>query len=102
MGYFMAIDPSKLGLNTFKLLIQAHSAKRIEEFEKYLILLNNVKHVARHIGLWDYEVDGVYSSMLELQEQIELLKQNFPDLIKKIEIINFGRRLITSKEIYLR
>lgn len=102
LGYYMAINPSMLGLCTFKLLLQIQGIKDTREFEKSLVSIKNAKHISRQIGLWDYEIDLVFNNILELQEQIELLKQKFPRLIKKIEIISFGRRLITSKEMFLR
>ena len=101
MGYYMSLDTGKLGLNSFKLFLQVDSSKNIEEFEKYITSLKDAKHIGKMIGLWDYEIDLVYKDTLELQDQIEILRQKFPQIIKRIEIVNFGRRMITSKEMYL-
>ncbi len=101
-GYFMTLNPIKFGFNTFKLLIQVNNSKRNEEFEAYLSSLKNVKYITKMIGMWDYEVDCVYSSITDLQEQIELIKEKFPRLSKKIEIISFGKRIVTNKEDFLR
>jgi len=101
IGYFMAVDPSKLGLSTFKLLLRVHTLKKTKEVEDYLISIKGVKHVSRQIGLWDFEADIICENILGLQEEIELLKKTFPNVIKRIEVISFGKRLITSKEMFL-
>ena len=101
MGYYMALDTGKLGLNSFKLFLQVDNSKSIEEFERYITSIKDARHIGKMIGLWDYEMDLVYKDTLELQYQIEILRQKFPTLIKKIDIVNFGRRIITSKEMFL-
>lgn len=50
------------------------------------------------IGQWDYEIDFNYQNLTELQEEIELLKDKFPDVIKKIEVISLGKRILTNVE----
>ena len=101
-GYYMSLDAAKLGLSSFKVFLQVDNSKDIEEFEKYITGLKDCKHVAKMLGLWDYEIDLVYPDVLELQMQIESLRQKFPSIIKKIEIMNFGKRLITKKEMFLK
>lgn len=100
-GYFMMLDYSKFGLSTFKLLIKVNNLIKGHEFDKYLSSLKNMKHFSKMLGLWDYEADVLYPSVLELQNDIELLKQAFPRQIKKIEIINHGKRIVTNKEKFL-
>jgi len=100
-GYFMMLDYSKFNLSTFKLLIKGNNLTDEMEFNKYLSSLKNIKHFSKMLGLWDYEADVLYSSALELQKDIELLKQEFPRQIKKIEIINHGKRIMTNKEKFL-
>jgi len=90
-GYFMMLDYSKFNLSTFKLLIQVSNIIDEESFEKYLFSIKNVKHFSKMLGPWDYEIDVLYPSMLELQQQIELIKQAFPHQIKRIEIISHGQ-----------
>jgi DNA-binding Lrp family transcriptional regulator len=100
-GYFMMLDYSKFNLSTFKLLVQVSNIMDEELFEKYLSSIKSVKHFSKMLGPWDYEVDMLYSSMLELQQQIELTKQAFPHQIKKIEIISHGKRILTNQEKFL-
>jgi DNA-binding Lrp family transcriptional regulator len=101
-GYYMSLDAAKLGLSSFKIFLQVDNSRDLEEFEKYITSLKDCKHVAKMLGLWDYEIDLVYNDVLELQAQIEVLRQKFPNIIKKIEIMNFGKRLITKKEMFLK
>lgn len=101
IGYFMMLDYSKFNLSAFKLLIQVSNVIEEDLFEKYLCSIKNVKHFSRMLGPWDYEVDFFYSSVLELQQEIERLKQCFPNQIKKIEIISHGKRIFTNHKGFL-
>jgi len=100
-GYFVNYDASKLGFSRFKLLLQIDSTKDIKEFEKYITNIKNAKHISKMLGLWDYEIDVVYKNIIDLQNQIEILKKKFPNVIKRLEIINFGQRMITSSRMFL-
>lgn len=97
-GYFMTIDPIKFRHNTFKILLQVKTQKTIDEFEKYLVTLKNVKYFIKMSGSWDYEIDLIYPTMIELQNQIEIIKQKFPNIMKKIAILSLGGRIFTNKE----
>lgn len=100
-GYFMTIDPVKFNHSTFKLLLQVKNLKKPEEFESYLKSIKNVKYIMKMSGLWDYEIDFIYSNVTELQSQLELIKERFPNALKKIAILSFGRRIMTNREIFL-
>lgn len=99
-GYFMVVDHSKFDLSTFKLLIQVTNLIEEDKFEESLSSLSNVRHLSKMLGLWDYEVDVVYPSILELQQEIEILKQSFPKQIKKIELMNHGKRILTNQNVF--
>lgn len=101
MGYFMTLDLTKLNFNTFKLLLQVQNMKDDSQLESYLSSIKNVRYLTKMLGLWDYEVDCVYSNATELQKQIDLIKEKFPNSLKKIATLNFGKRIITNKENYL-
>ena len=64
-------------------------------------LQKNVRYISKMLGPWDYEVDYVYATMAELQNQIEEMKQKFPQMFKRIKIISFGKRIITNTDNYL-
>ncbi|MFH1501252.1 MAG: Lrp/AsnC family transcriptional regulator [archaeon] len=100
-GYYMTVDPLMFNFNTFKLLIQVQNLKNPEGFESYLSSLRNVNHISKMLGLWDYEIDCMYQNMRELQKEIEDIKNKFPNLIKKLEIIILGTRITTNKESFL-
>ena len=96
----MSLDSNKLGFSTFKILIHINNTMDPEKFEKHLISIKNLKHISKMIGQWDYEIDVVHKDILKIQELIEDLKHKFPDFIKNIEIINFGRRMITGNNLF--
>ena len=100
-GYFMTLDNSKFGLSMFKILVQVHSTKQTEDFEKYLSSLKNIRHFRKMLGLWDYEIDLVYPNMEELHKQIDIIKQKFPEIFKKARFVSFGKRIVTNKESFL-
>jgi Lrp/AsnC family transcriptional regulator, leucine-responsive regulatory protein len=95
-GYFMTLDPAKFNHNTFKLLLQVRNIKNIDEFEKFLLTLKNIKYIVKMSGLWDYEVDFIFPTISELQEQIEIIKEKFPNSLKKMGILSFSRRIVTN------
>lgn len=96
MGFFMALDTVKFNHNTFKILLQIKDLKESEEFEKYLCTIKNVKYIVKMSGLWDYEIDLIYPNISELQKQIEIIKEKYPNLLKKITILSFNKRIITN------
>jgi len=99
-GYFMTLNPIKFNLNTFKLMIQIQNLKDHKEFEAYLQSIKNVRYVAKMLGLWDYEIDLVYQNINDLQAQIEMIKQRFPNVLKKISILSMGNRLVTNDNFF--
>jgi DNA-binding Lrp family transcriptional regulator len=100
-GYFMTLDPIKFNHNTFKLLIQLRNEKFDRELEEYLGTLKNVKIIFKMSGSWDYEIDFIYPSIRELQNEIENLKQKFPMVVRKFAILSFSRRILTNEYGFL-
>lgn len=100
-GYFMMLDYSKFNLSPFKILLQVSNSVSEEEFEKYIYCIDNVKHFSRTLGFWDYEIDLLSGSIIELQQQIEMIKHDFPGHIKKLEIMSHGKRILTNRNSLL-
>lgn len=98
MGYFLTVNPIKFGYVTFKLFLSIQHTEKDKEFEKELTHIKNIRYLGVMIGQWDYEIDFNYQNLTELQEEIELLKDKFPDVIKKIEVISLGKRILTNVE----
>ena len=101
MGYFMAIKTTKFNFDNFKLLIQVQREDSSQEFENYISSIKNVTYITKMLGLWDYEIDMKYQSITDLQKQLELIKEKFPNVIKKVVILSFGKRIATNKENFL-
>jgi len=101
MGYFMTLDQVKFNRTTFKLLIQVQDLEKNKDFEDYVFEQKNLRYVSDMLGLWDYEIDLAYESMNDLQRDINVMKEKFPDYFKKISIISVGRRLVTNEDAYL-
>lgn len=99
MGYFMTLDVKRFNHDTYILLVQLHNSKKCKEFEAYLSSIKNLKFFGRMLGLWDYEVSFIYPCIAELQKQIELMKEKFSNLFKKIEIMSFGKRIYINSNI---
>lgn len=100
-GYFLTFNNSMLGFEMSKILIQMQKPDLSDKFEKYICSLTNVKHFRKMLGVWDYEIDVVNRNTDELHQQIEDMKQKFPDLFNDINIASFGKRIITNKESFL-
>lgn len=100
MGYFMTLDPIKFNYNTFKILLQMRNLKYEKEIEDYLCTIKNIKYIVKTSGMWDYEIDFIYPTIQELQNQIEIMKETFPNTFKKIVILSFYKRVLTNKERY--
>lgn len=45
--------------------------------------------------------DCVYKTIADLHRQIEIIKEKFPKIIKKVSILSFGKRIVTNKENFL-
>lgn len=101
MGYFMTLDPKAFNHDKYMLFVQLQNLKRSQEFEEYLGSIKNIKFFAKILGMWDYEINLIYPNASELQKHIELMKERFPNLLKKIEIMSFGKRIFTNKKRFL-
>jgi DNA-binding Lrp family transcriptional regulator len=100
-GFFATFDNSKLGFETSRILIKIQKPEISEQFENHLCTIPNIRHFRKILGSWDYEIDIVNKNADELHQQIENLKQAFPNLFKEISLASFGKRIITNKERFL-
>lgn len=101
-GFFLSLNLSKFNYEVYKLLIQIQKIKNLEKFEKYLHSINEIKHLSKTLGLWDYEIDLYSKNLNAIHNQIVALKNNFPKVLKRMAIISHGERLITNKEGFLK
>jgi DNA-binding Lrp family transcriptional regulator len=102
IGFFLSLNLNKFNYEVYKLLIQIQNIKDIEKFEKYICSINNIKHISKTLGLWDYEIDLYTKNLSEVHNQIINIKNTFPKVLKRMAIVSHGKRLITNKEGFLR
>ena len=91
------MDLAKFNFEVYKLLIQIQNVHDIDKFEKYLHSIDNMKHLSKTMGLWNYELDMYADNLSVIHKQITNLKNKFPKTLKKIGIVTHGRRLVTNK-----
>jgi len=101
IGYFLTLQPVYFGQSTFKVMIQLQNMNKQEEFEKYISSTKCLKYFAKLLGRWDYELDYIFPSLNDMQIQVEEIRRHFPKMIKKVEIIGFGKRIATNKATFL-
>ncbi|HLC72336.1 MAG TPA: Lrp/AsnC family transcriptional regulator [Candidatus Nanoarchaeia archaeon] len=100
-GYFLTLNLKAFGYSTFKLMIRVHSLVDSKAFETFLLQHPHVRYMAKMLGYWNYEIDFIYETINDLQEQIEIIKERFPNIIKNLDIISFGERIATNNERFL-
>ena len=100
LGYKIAINYETLGIKFHKIFIHLDNAnnKRITELNTYLENHKNIIHNGKVLGNWDLEPEFETYSNQEFNSIIATIKDNFPDIIKKINIITIQKE---HKFVYL-
>ena len=81
--YTCLVDFTKLGFNTrAKIVIQANLNHK-QELLEFLLKHQNINSIYRINNGYDYIIEGIFRSMRDLEEMLELLKKKFK--IKKQE-----------------
>jgi len=100
LGYKIAINYKKLGIKFHKTFIHLDNsnAKRITDILTYLGNHENVIHNGKVLANWDLEPEFETFSNQEFNEILTIIKDNFFDIIKKIDIITIQKE---HKFVYL-
>lgn len=99
-GFRIALDYNKLNINFYKTFFYLENPKK----EKLLELIDyfknhkNIIHNVEVIGNWDLEPEFETYSEKEFDDIINDIKNKFPDLIKKIDILTISKE---HKFVYL-
>lgn len=77
LGYTAVVNLNRLGFHWNILLLQTkfENSEQESKFSEFLQSSKNVIKVMKCSGKWDYQIDVVYSSMLELNEIIKQIKE---------------------------
>jgi len=92
LGFKIAINYEKLNIKFHKTFIYLDnpSPRKITELISYFENHKNIIHHVKVLGNWDLEPEFETSSTEKLNQAIKTIKDNFSDIIKKIDIITIG------------
>ena len=93
LGFKIAINYEKLGIKFYKAFVYLDSPKkeRVDELVNYLETNKNVIHHVKVLGNWDLEPEFEVYSEKEFDDIILLLKDEFSDIIKNLDIITISK-----------
>ncbi|MEK6855769.1 MAG: Lrp/AsnC family transcriptional regulator [Nanoarchaeota archaeon] len=89
-GFTTFIDLDKIGYGFYKILIFLSSPEFAHK-NKVLTLLRsnpNVIHIIKSVSSWDLEAEMEYENIGKVYDFINKLKNEFPDVIKKVELVS--------------
>jgi Lrp/AsnC family transcriptional regulator, leucine-responsive regulatory protein len=97
--YISTINLGLLGYKTYKIFFRVYQSQNQEKFVNYLIKHNNVIHLVKTEGHFDYTISVATRSIKELDEIIGEIRSNFKELIKEhyINIMVFTKIYKLSK-----
>jgi Lrp/AsnC family leucine-responsive transcriptional regulator len=89
LGFKIAINYELLGIKFYKTFIYLDKpeSKKVEALNTFLENHKNVIHNGKVLGNWDLEPEFETYSEQEFDSILTKIKDNFPDIIKKIDII---------------
>ncbi len=93
LGYKIAINYEKLKIKFYKLFIYLSNIQvaKIKQLKNYLTNNKNIIHNVTVLGNWDLEPEIEVHSEKEFQKIITNLKDEFSDIIQKIDVITISK-----------
>ena len=93
LGLKIEIYYEKLGLKLYKSFVYLDNPKKekVEGLLNFLALQKNTIHNVRVIGNWDLEPEFEVYSEEEFDKIIRNIKDQYSDIIRKIEIITISK-----------
>lgn len=97
-GYKISIDLDKIGYKFYKSFIQVNKkGNESKKFLEFCKLNENIIHLVENVGSWELEPEFEVETEDQFYKIINQMKNEFPELIKKIEI---ARIMKEHKAIY--
>jgi len=94
-GYTVFLDLKKIGFQLHKLCIHLENYNK-KDVESLILLLKQdpkIIHLIKSMGSWELEVEIESDDIQEIHDYIKRLKNNFPKLIKQIELVTITDEL---------
>lgn len=93
LGYKVALNYEKLGIQFYKCLVYLDNAneERIKALENYFVINKNIIHNVRVMGEWDFEPEFEVFSEKEFDTVLHDMKKRFSDIISQIDIITISK-----------
>lgn len=98
-GYFGWIEPQTFGYQSFNLLLKHQSFRAADEehlFE-FCRVHRHITWLIKTLGRWDFEIAVEVNTQEELQEVVNELKDNFSNIIQRIEFAPIFRTIKYSQ-----
>jgi len=94
-GFTAFIDLRKIGFQLHKLCISIkdYDEKKIGDFISFLKSNPHTIHLIKALGSWEFEVEMEYNNLEGVYEYIQELKNKFPAMIKKIDLVTITDEL---------
>jgi len=93
LGYKIAINYEKLGIQFFKTFIYLDNpqTERKQSLVRYLEQNKNIIHHVKVLGNWDLEPEFEVYSEAEFNKILQEIKDQYSDIIKNLEIITISK-----------
>jgi len=93
LGYKIALNYEKLGINFYKCLVYLSNIKenRIKELVNYFVSNRNIIHNVQVMGDWDYEPEFEVFSEEEFEKILGEMKDKFSDIISRIDVVTIRK-----------
>lgn len=94
-GNTVFLDLKKLGLQLHKLCFyfENYDKKAITQFIDFLKQNKKIIHLIKSQGPWEFEVEMEESSIERIYDYVREIRNSFPNLIKKIDIVSITDEL---------
>jgi Lrp/AsnC family leucine-responsive transcriptional regulator len=97
-GYRLALDHTKIGRESYYLLVYVHpvAEKRLSAFVQFLRETAEVVYLIRMLGGWDFDVSLEVKDAAHYRAFMTMLQRLFPDVVKDVQslstwqVVKFG------------
>ena len=92
-AYRPILNFEKFGLTYYKIFLTLNetNSKTSQELEVFLEKNNEIIYTTKSFGSYDFEFECLFEKDLDLFKFLDKIKENFPKLIKNVEILTFEK-----------